>query len=282
MLSIDHLLTRESSEGNLLFHYTCADTLKLILGGGSLRLSTLDGMNDPRERTEWFADDLVMPEGDVTLESLKKHDEVVGQVDVLLRQAARITCLTLDRERFKASDQDVFFHRGWGRARMWEQYANQHKGAVLVFDLNELCYAMDDGRKTEHGEVFSTSPVTYQDRRLKIPMQGVYDSIEAIAEAVDNLSTSGKAIGDLFYVKNTDWASESEFRILVMYGEQAALANLGKPLFIAYLSSLRAIVLGEKWVDVDWLLGAAAQRGLIRSDVTRCSWDNGAPVLGTY
>ena len=63
-LSIDHLLTRESSAPDeLLFHYTSRESLRTILESGNLRLNTLDRINDPRERSEWIADKIVIPPG---------------------------------------------------------------------------------------------------------------------------------------------------------------------------------------------------------------------------
>lgn len=188
-----------------------------------MRLNPLDRMNDPRGRMEWMADNVVLPPGGVSLELLQDQDEVVGQIDLLLRLAARIACLTDDRSRDPYGDESALFHRGWARARMWEQYARQHTGAVLVFEKYEFIEAMDEERQVRHGDVFSPSPVKYADRRLSIPVEGYFETIDRIYGAIDNLTSNGHSLGDLFFVKNLDWAAETEFRIVVVYGKRLLL-----------------------------------------------------------
>lgn len=275
------LVTESKHEGDLLYHYTSREGLRAILESGNLRLNSLDRMNDPRERTEWVADSIVLPPGGVGIASLAKQHEVIDQVDVLLRLAARLACLTDDRPLDPSGDPAAFFHRGWGRARMWEQYGRQHTGAVLVFDKTELIAALDESRAVGDGDVFSPSPVRYEDRRLSIPMSGYYETVESIKEAIDDLTSKGGSIADLFFVKNRDWAGETEFRILVVFGEQAAVANFGQPLDLSYRDSLRGVVVGERWDGADWLRPAATVRE-IEGSIVRCVWDNGSPGLARY
>ena len=152
-LSIDHLLTRESSAPDeLLFHYTSRESLRTILESGNLRLNTLDRINDPRERSEWIADKIVIPPGDITAHSLAGQDEVLGQIDTVLRLGARVARLTSDRARSSELAASTYFHRGWGRARMWEQYGQQRQGAVLVFDKMALIESIDEERKVADGD----------------------------------------------------------------------------------------------------------------------------------
>lgn len=281
MSDFSDLVQSPDSEGDLLYHYTSREGLRAILETGNLRLNSLDHMNDPRERTEWVADGIVLPPGGISMASLAAQDEVIGQVDVLLRLAARVACLTDDRSPDPSGDAAEFFHRGWGRARMWEQYATGHTGAVLVFSKDALCASIDEGRKAGEGDVFATSPVSYQDRRLAIPMDGYYESVEAIREAIDDLTSKGRALADLFFVKNTDWAGETEFRILVVLGEAAAESNAGQPLYLSYRDSLLGVIVGERWDGADWLRPAATRRRLA-TGVVRCDWNNGAPYLVKY
>jgi hypothetical protein len=62
--SVDHFLSNLAVEPQeLLFHYTQGCTLQKILTSGNIRMNTLDKMNDPRERKDWIACQLVMHEG---------------------------------------------------------------------------------------------------------------------------------------------------------------------------------------------------------------------------
>ena len=165
---------------------------------------------------------------------------------------------------------------------MWEQYGQQRQGAVLVFDKMAVIESIDEERKVADGDVFAISPVSYIDRPLQIPLEGWYDSVEAIRDALDRLTSDGKAIGDLFFVKNTDWSGETEFRVVVVLGLEAGASAAGSPLDLSYRTSLRAVVVGERWDGADWLPDSVARRRLGPSEVVRCDWVNGAPVLRSY
>jgi hypothetical protein len=278
----------------LVFHYTSRKSLRAILETGNLLLNTLDGMNDPRERTEWIAEGVVLPPGDVTAESLLAQDEIVGQIDQILRLGTRMACLTADRDPSPGADPDSYFHRGWGRARMWEQYGQGHQGAVLAFHKNSLLEALDQERQADQermaaqegivdeGSIFAVDHVNYVDRALHLPLRGWFDSVEAIRDALDEMTSKGDAIRDVFFVKNTDWAGETEFRVLVVLGVAAGKARRGMPLYLSYRDSLRAVVLGERWEGADWLREALSGRDLGPENVVRCEWENGAPVLNPY
>lgn len=136
--SVDHYLadTDVRHRDALLFHYAKAESLETILASGNIRLNTLDGMNDPRERKDWIARGLVVPEGDLDWAMLAEQGAVAGEPNRLLRLGARIACFTRERQPLPGADADSLFHRGWARARMWHQYAAEHTGACLVFEPN--------------------------------------------------------------------------------------------------------------------------------------------------
>lgn len=60
-----------------------------------------------------------------------------------------------------------------------------------------LIESIDEEREVADGDVFVISPVSYIDRPLQIPLEGWCDSVEAIRDALDQLTSEGKAIGDL-------------------------------------------------------------------------------------
>ena len=280
--SIEHFLTEPLVEPTgLLFHYTRQRTLRAILEGGRVRLNTLDGMNDPRERKEWVARTVVLPPGDVTSEFLHAQDIVLSQPNRLLRGGARIACFTKEREPHPDADSDSLFHRGWARARMWHQYAEEHQGACVVFDYATLAEAIDNQRRIAEGDVFSVSPVKYRDRPLIIPLDGAYETPEQIQAALDNITNSGGNVADLFFTKNTDWQSEDEVRILVLLWNTDPEVP-ATPLDLSYGESLRAVVLGEEFGEPEWLEPAIHASGLSEGDVLRAAWVDGAPTLRSF
>jgi hypothetical protein len=286
--SVDHYLAKPDVRAGagaggdgLLFHYASAASLEAILASGNIRLNTLDRMNDPRERKDWVARDLVVPEGDLDWSMLAEQGAVADEPNRLLRLGARIACFTQEREPLPGADPDALFHRGWARARMWHQYAAAHTGACLVFDMTELVDAVDSARKIGNGDVFSISPVRYADKPLRLPLFGAFADVAAIQSALDDLTSDGKQIADLFFSKNTDWQSEDEVRILVLLWAPSSAIAL-EPLDLPYGDSLKAIVLGEDFGDPAWFRAAVADRGLSEDDVLRADWVDGAPTLKPY
>jgi len=285
--SVDHYLAdpdvRDAGArgDGLLFHYTSAESLKAILVSGNIRLNTMDRMNDPRERKDWVARDLVVPEGTLDWSMLAEQGAVADEPNRLLRLGARIACFTKEREPFPGADPDALFHRGWARARMWHQYAAKHTGACLVFDMTKLVTTVDSARKYVDGDVFSTNSVLYTDKPLRLPLSGAFTNVAAIQSALDDLTSDGKQIADLFFTKNTDWQSEDEVRILVLLWDPAGTIA-PEPLHLPYGDSLKAIVLGENFGDPAWFRPVVADLGLSENDVLRADWVDGAPTLKPY
>lgn len=281
--SIDHFLTNESSRNSvdLLFHYTGRASLRAILESGNMWLNTLDKMNDPRERKEWVADQLVFPPGGMSPQSLGRQHDLQSTIDVMLRRGARVACLTADRAPCDGATPNSHFHRGWGRARMWEQYAERHQGAVLVFDRASFFESLDASRPPG-GHARAMGHVHYLDRPLELPLVGSISSMEELQTALEDVTSDGKALGDLFFVKNSDWSGENEVRFVLVLEMESATSEFDKPLDLSYGDSLRAVVLGEKWDGADWLPDATRKQNLAVDNVVICDWVNGAPVLRPY
>jgi hypothetical protein len=278
-LSADHHLSDPTADpSRLLFHYTSAESLRAILSSGNVRLNTLDRMNDPRERKDWVARGLLLPDGDVDLEALVEQDTVGSEPNRLLRRGARIACFTQERSPSSDAAPGALFHRGWARARMWYQYANDHAGACLVFDWAELAESLDRARQLQDGEVFSISPVRYADKPLSLPLSGSFPNVASVRAALEDLTSDGRNIADLFFTKNTDWQSEDEVRIMVLQWNPDGTNPFG-PMDLPYGTSLKAVVLGENFSDTAWLDHAVAVRNLPMSDVLRADWVDGAPTL---
>src|SRR4051794_29020534 len=118
-----------------LFHYTKRETaLEHILPTGRLRFGTLPRTNDPREAvpTLFTVAGFVGDDDELT-----KRDpfDLIAEAGALLRDSVHLLCLTEDKP------SDVTYSRygnGPRRARMWAQYADNHKGVCLCFDGDRL------------------------------------------------------------------------------------------------------------------------------------------------
>lgn len=290
-LHYDHWLAESDvNPEQYLFHYTGVDSLEPILTNGTLKLNTLDGMNDPREKKPWVADGIVVTAGDMTDESLKAHGVVQAEPDRLLRQAARVACFTHERLPRSDAGKGTMFHRGWGRARMWHTYGWEHEGVCFVFDTQALGAAIVDARPPAESEVTAFFPIVYKDQPLTLPLYGAYETVEQMRDALDEL-TSAKGNGpgesplnDLLFTKNTDWQSEDETRALIVLSpdemNENELAGVPpKPIYIPYLLSLRAIVFGEDCSPPPEVVELADHRGVGKEDLARVNWYMGEPIL---
>ena len=122
---LNRLQDQEVTE-DLLYHYTSADTVAKILDSGTVRLGPYTRTNDPREQKEWIPL-FTMPSGPgrpperYLSSSEEEYEAAQRATDRYLRRGARLACFTLDRPRSGDATPGTLFHRGWARARMWEQ-----------------------------------------------------------------------------------------------------------------------------------------------------------------
>ena len=141
-----------------LYHYTGPQTLARILFSHSLRMGPYSGTRDPRENGQWFPSFYTPGPPYEDVGGADMWSDWV-ELDRALRQRAKVACLTMDRD-----PEDSHWSapaRGWGRPRMWEQYAARHSGAVLVFDFDLLSSA---AARACGSSTFLAGTVKYTDR----------------------------------------------------------------------------------------------------------------------
>jgi hypothetical protein len=264
------LFSGDIPAASLLYHYTRANTLHAILSSGRIRLSPLHSMNDARESATWHPsisiDDDLNPANDEWLEWLEALDNE-------LRGRARIACFTGDRSPSGPAGDAVQFHRGYARARMWNQYAQDHVGACLIFDEAQLL------RQAE--SAFSgvrLGRVNYVDRRVG-DSRGMLEFRSSELRA--DLPTAAAAfledhLESLILTKNLDWQSEEEQRLVVIErGDLSATCEFD------FGASLVAVVLGERFESEDTpaVRRGAAAHGIEANFVVQCRWFGGSPQI---
>lgn len=257
----------------LLYHYTSPATLPKILGSKVIRLSPLAGMADARESHKWypsFRNDL---NSGITI---TEHQSWCSAIDEELRQRAKVACFTGDRPPTGPAGSADEFHRGYARARMWDQYACHHAGACLIFDEIAL---VEQATSTlgVHSEV-RFDRVSYVDRQVGDAdgslSFNVSDMRRGVADAAEQyLSRNWK---ELLLTKNLDWASEEERRILFIEPDSAATIRE-----FSFGSALMAVVLGESFEhDVRAeTVSLAEAAGLPSGRVCQCIWFKGSPQV---
>jgi hypothetical protein len=278
-----HPLQEQEISDDLLFHYASGEKLGMILNSEALWLSPYSGTNDPRENKEWVAQ-YTMPSsaGRPSEKYLGVTQGVEREADAatdrFLRRGARLACFTKDRQRTEEAGEGTLFHRGWARARMWEQYADHHAGACLVFSFSEFINLVHEQVPHGDGDFLAPGTVRYLDKSLSISLSWIDVVDEGIEATIDKFQTERWAGNDLYFTKNRDWESEREFRIVcslwnVQDGEE------DNPIPIAYGSSLKGIVLGERFAESEMAAIAVRVDAQTELGVVRCEWHSGVPTL---
>lgn len=218
---------------DLFAHYTTASVaFEHVLPERRLRLSPYRYMRDPAENKDlvpgtafWGAQPGSEQGWLETVAELKR-----------IRDGCRVLSLTED-----AGDAPDNFGACWARPRMWEQYADAHRGVCLVFDRPRLVTALhlelesvgsffrDSVRYTAAG-IAESATTTIIDDRIFDPKQRT----RAVNEHIYN------NYGDFFFLKSDDFASEREYRVVL-------LASADEFAYVGYRDALVAVIVGERF-----------------------------------
>jgi len=185
-----------------------------------------------------------------------------------------------DRIRLLSLTHDVIDYDGvakvfgccWAHPRLWEHYADKHRGICLVFDKQPLEEALQDSLGKDcviFDEVEYTSAGIADSAATFITAPGISDVATREQAVIDYMECQRQ---DLFFLKTDDWATECEFRaVLLGTDNKYALADYGR--------ALTAVVLGGRFPE--WqVAGAQAicdKAGVVLKSLT---WLNGMPHLG--
>jgi hypothetical protein len=225
--------------GAYFFHYTTREAaFEHILQEGKLRLSPYFRMRDPLEAQppSMSASMMVGPDLDALSALSGTHVEaqaLLGQ----RRRETKLLSLTVDDLEYEGPDAD--FGRGYARARMWEVYAEKHRGVCLVFRrerFEELAMAQIDARggKAISGVVsYTKTGLGGTAAATLLPRVGV--TSEQLAE--DHLAKHARP---LFLLKLDDWKSEHEYRFV-------ELAPGGDYTYVGFEDSLAAVIVGKEF-----------------------------------
>jgi hypothetical protein len=199
-----------------------------------------------------------------------------------LQSFIKILSLTND-----APDQDEWTEsrRCYSRSPLWDQYADQYRGVCLLFDKATLSTAVD-----RHGPVTFRSqgklrygspdhlhpllrPIVFR-WPVSVWPSGGRDTIvsefldQPVPDAIygDGFATppTVAAAEWLLFRKVTDWASEDEYRYVLVDGSESYLD-------LDYGSALRCLILGPS-ISESRMRQAAALARAKRLPVRRAAW----------
>lgn len=257
--------------GESFFHYTTREgAFEHIMPTGRLRFSRYLDMRDPLENKLWRFiggawGEKPRAEQDRQLAGYFEFDHLANQI----RERSFLLSMTIDASP-EESGEDEPFCRGWARARMWEQYAENHAGVCLVFNRARLIKSVVASLQDQGFAAPYHREVVYEGSGMRKPAL----DLNALADKVtpEEVREYVEANHDvLFFHKALDWETEREYRF-------STTSSDSQHLFVDFGQALTAIIVGESFPVWQRPAAIGACEG---ADVLpkRLDWTNGWPAL---
>lgn len=259
---------------DLLCHYTTASAaFEHILPSGQLLMNPYSRMRDPLEnRDPHFSG--AAGWGDNADAQFREFFALQAAVR---RSRDGHHLLSLTQGDLDAAREPLarMFACPWARARMWEQYSENHAGVCLVFDRDALTATLQEQFGTEGG--CWEGPVTYTPEGFSNSSAGqvLFGQFDLANLDADVRRYVAEHHQDFFFLKTTDWATEFEYRF-VARPSQATDDEACSVRFVSYGSALRWVVVGERF-PVWQRLGARRVADAAGAEFRRMMWDLNRP-----
>lgn len=253
----------------LVYHYTSAETARdHILASGTLRLSTYEATNDPRETKAWA---FALGTNENRDLGAYPYRQTAEQFSALLKANAKVCCFSTDAAPLTGDDVTDILNRGFAKPRMWTQYGHNHAGVCLVFHRDALVAQV---QSASAGSLLLSGQVTYRNRTISRPLTAhefmlnvdLYESLGPVAYARSHVQVHHRA---LFFEKLRDWSEEAEWRLV-------RLAATPGPEHVHFKDALVGVIHGA---GIDPKMSWSIAEMTDDSKVTHMGlvWKNGTP-----
>lgn len=258
-----------------LYHYTSAEVLiKHIAPSMQLRMSPVSLVNDPRELKAWLPS-LGFRGG--ALPMGMEFGDFLLAFNRVMKDHTKVLCFTRDATNMTPDSPPDLYGWGYAHSRMWDRYAEQHKGVCLVFDIDTLGdeIALSIGPR---GSLLSMG-VSYFNYP---PNEG--GAFHMDTSTINSLGLTDALIshrdqfhGELYFYKAKDWEAENEWRWLLFSNGEDQWE------YVSVRRSLAGVIFGcdalkEDVRDVKWTLRNHTAQLFMGQMLYR----NGHPILTTY
>ncbi len=195
----------------IIAHYTSLDKcFNLILKQKQILLNNIYKSNDPFENHKYHFKlphkyltennnntEIEWPQ--IIYDNFKKS--LNSEISDILKENIKISCFCNTEN-----------NEPYNLPRMWEQYGDSHSGACLLFKKDKIIQKM----KNKYRDFCRCDKIKYSlntiEQYLTIQKNHIKDN-KIISNEYKKYIRLNKY--EIFYLKNKDWQSESEFRILV-------------------------------------------------------------------
>lgn len=265
-----------------VYHYTTRSAaLELILPSRSIRIGSLGETNDPRETKDWGFGYKPIPviagtDSEFAFD-LHASTKIQSSANRIRRKEWWTFCTSVDALELLPEGPDLpdlnQFRYGYARARLWAQYAENHKGVCLVFDGPLLDEAIRAAKAEAH--LFS-GRVTYSDEWDRNAHRNRYYALELDYDQVlegdldDNLREHIRQnFQPILLEKAKDWESEQEFRWL--------LNGTKGPYMVDIANAISSVIVG---VDFPSVYGPSLRQlcDSLNIRLEKMHWANRVPI----
>ena len=268
-------MTKLTDAAGLMAHYTRADTaFECILPSGKLRMNPYSRMRDPFE----IKRPTVLSAGSIGSDHDTDSRVFWGVQSLVSKSRDQYCLLSLTQGVEGGSGREGMLLCPWARARMWEQYGQDHAGVCLVFERDKLVEEVGNNLVREGSYWCDSVEYTLAGfgtaNGAAISLNDFHDDDSLADDVAIHVQRHYK---DFFFLKTLDWATEYEYRFVW----NPAADELPEPPIhhVSYGDALRWVVVGEKFPD--WQLPAAeevAERA--GAELRRMTWELNFPYPG--
>ncbi|MGP1458626.1 MAG: DUF2971 domain-containing protein [Treponema sp.] len=202
-----------------LFHYTRSENYRKILDEQTLLFNNIHKTNDSYENKKFdFFDITEIRKDEKSYETDDKKRWFFNQLNRIKNRIVR--SLSLSKGIYNFNTLNEKNRPGYFLPRMWAQYGNNSKGVCFVFDkaklLEQLKANLDDQYHFFDGsiEYRDITEETYSlslEKIIKNRRNEVFRHINANKQEL-----MIKNIHDYYFVKDTDWKEENEYRVIII------------------------------------------------------------------
>lgn len=261
------------SADQYLYHYTRPSTLlEWILPTKQLRMASITSTNDPRESKDWRFGFHTNSTFGAT--QGPQFAALEREATLIAKSCCKVICFTRDAPEATGFALNRVFDRGYCKPRMWAQYAENHRGACLVFDAPRLRSALMDS-VIDHQDLFE-GDVKYHNQSVARPLAGNpfildFDGIQSRGMNSIVQHHIRHYWKPLFFEKLLDWRDEYEYRWILWDTEHV------EHLF-AYRASLVGVLLGPDFPK-DGIPAIRRFRDEYGFETRAVNWNNGFPEI---
>ena len=227
-IMISDIINPYGDTSKYIYHYTSVETLiKYILPQKQLMFSPLFKSNDPAE-LKWNICASIDDDGLLSDKFKAAMDDgiiIEKFISESITNNVKTICFSQDNplSDYALQDYPISYYseyyagKGFGKPRMWAQYAVNHTGVCLVFEKEKFL----DRFEKDYNNLLHFSDNVFYEKKISLSEEdSLYRTL--LSSELDNKSLEEVAIERVkkyhktyYFYKHEDWQTENEFRLVI-------------------------------------------------------------------